>query len=164
SKKLREVYAEASKRFGWETRPRAPRSLRAGDLLIGQGMATCIMSTFRFAAAARVTLGRDGSVIVSAGCQGIGTGPYTALPQVAADVLGVPVERVRLVLGDTSLPETGGTFGSSTTLSVGSAVKDAAEKVRDKVAQLAGGPTSAAGSFIDFAKVLSEHGIDRLSA
>jgi xanthine dehydrogenase YagR molybdenum-binding subunit len=157
SKKLREVYAEGAKRFGWGKRPREPRSQREGDLLIGQGMAGCIMSTFRFAATARMTLEADGSVTISAGCQEIGTGAYTVLPQIAAETLGIPVSRVRLVLGDTSLPETGGTFGSSTTLSVGSAVKDAAEKLRAKVAQSA--PRAA-----DFASALRAVGGERISA
>jgi xanthine dehydrogenase YagR molybdenum-binding subunit len=157
SKKLREVYAQGAQRFGWERRPRAPRSLREGDLLIGQGMATCIMSTFRFAATARVTLESDGSVVISAGCQEIGTGQYTVLPQIAAELLGIPLERVRLVLGDTSLPETVGTFGSSTTLSVGSAVKDACAKLRSKLEQVG----SRAG---DLGAALREHGIDRISA
>jgi xanthine dehydrogenase YagR molybdenum-binding subunit len=139
SKKLSEVYAEAARRFGWERRPRAPRAMRDGDWLLGWGMAGCIMSTFRFAAKARITLETDGRVTIAAGSQEIGTGPYTVLPQIAAEVLEVPVERVRLVLGDTSLPETGGTFGSSTTLSVGSAVKDAAEKLKAKMHGLAPG-------------------------
>jgi xanthine dehydrogenase YagR molybdenum-binding subunit len=144
SKKLREVYAEAARRFGWERRPRAPRAMREGDLLVGWGMAGCVMSTFRFACSVRATLEADGSVTIAAGCQEIGTGPYTVLPQIAAEVLGLPAARVRLVLGDTSLPETGGTFGSSTTLSVGSAVKDAAEKLKAKMQGLAPGTVVSA--------------------
>jgi xanthine dehydrogenase YagR molybdenum-binding subunit len=144
SKKLREVYAEAARRFGWQRRAKAPRATREGDLLIGWGMASCIMSTFRFPAAARATLEADGRVTLAAGCQEIGTGAYTVLPQIAAEVLGIAAERVRLVLGDTSLPETGGTFGSSTTLSVGSAVKDAAEKLKVKMQGLAPGTAVSA--------------------
>jgi xanthine dehydrogenase YagR molybdenum-binding subunit len=144
SKKLREVYAEAARRFGWERRPRAPRAMREGDLLVGWGMAGCVMSTFRFACSVRATLEADGSVTIAAGCQEIGTGPYTVLPQIAAEVLGIPAARVRLVLGDTSLPETGGTFGSSTTLSVGSAVKDAAEKLKAKMQGIAPGTVVSA--------------------
>jgi xanthine dehydrogenase YagR molybdenum-binding subunit len=156
SKKLREIYAEGARRFGWEKRPRAPRSLREGNLLIGQGMCTGIMSTFRFASAARLTLDADGTVTVASACQEIGTGAYTVLSQVAADALEIPVSRVRLVLGDTSLPETAPTTGSSTTLSVGSAIKDAADKLRAKVAELA--PHAR-----DLAAALRERGIDRVS-
>src|SRR5262245_22952462 len=144
SKKLREVYAEVARRFGWQKRPREPRAMREGDLLLGWGMAGCVMSTFRFAASTRVTVEADGSLTIAAGTQEIGTGPYTVLPQIAAEVLGIPTSRVRLVLGDTSLPETGGTFGSSTTLSVGSAVKDAAEKLKAKMQGLAPGTVVSA--------------------
>jgi xanthine dehydrogenase YagR molybdenum-binding subunit len=149
SKKLREAYREAARRFGWEKRPLQSRTLREGGLLIGWGMASCIMSTFRFASSARATMSADGSVTIAAGTQEIGTGPYTVMPQIAADVLGVPVEKVRLVLGDTSLPETGGTFGSSTTLSTGSAVKDACEKLKAKLPLLKQGAdqVSADGSW-----------------
>jgi xanthine dehydrogenase YagR molybdenum-binding subunit len=157
SKKLREAYAEGAKRFGWEKRPRAPRSLRNGDLMIGQGMASGIMSTFRFSSAARATLESDGSVTLRSAAQEIGTGAYTVLPQVAAEVLGIPVSRVRLILGDTSLPETAPTTGSTTTMSVGSAVKDACEKLRAKVAQLAPGAK-------DFSTALRERGTDPISA
>jgi xanthine dehydrogenase YagR molybdenum-binding subunit len=115
------------------------------------------MSTFRFAANARVVLEADGRATVFAGCQEIGTGQYTVLPQLAAKALGIPVARVQLVLGDTALPETGGTFGSSTTLSVGSAVKDACDKLRAKVALLAPGAA-------DLAAALREHGIPTVSA
>jgi xanthine dehydrogenase YagR molybdenum-binding subunit len=157
SKKLREAYVEGAERFGWEKRPLAPRSLRDGDLLIGQGMASAIMSTFRFSSAARATLEADGSVTLSSAAQEIGTGAYTVLPQVAAEVLGIPVSRVRLTLGDTSLPETAPTTGSTTTMSVGSAVKDACEKLRAKVAELAPGAK-------DFGAALRERGMDRVSA
>jgi len=64
------------------------------------------MTTFRFAAAARVAMNADGSVTIFSGTQEIGTGPYTVMPQIASDVLGIPTEKIRLLLGDTALPET----------------------------------------------------------
>ncbi len=157
SKKLREACAEAARRFEWTRRPRQPRTLRDGHWLIGQGMASCIMSTFRFAASARATLYADGRVTISSGVQEIGTGAYTVLPQIAADVLALPVSAITLELGDTSLPEAGGTFGSSTTLSAGSAVKDAAEKLRARVLELSPGTR-------DLAAALRERGIEKMAA
>jgi xanthine dehydrogenase YagR molybdenum-binding subunit len=157
SKKLREVYVEAARRFGWERRAAAPRAMHDGDLLIGWGMASCVMTTFRFAANARVSMHADGTVLISAGTQEIGTGPYTVMPQIASDVLGVPVDRIRLTLGDTALPETGGTFGSSTTLSVGSAVKDACEKLKAQLKSLAPGAA-------DLRQALAGTGLDQVSA
>ncbi len=138
SKKLREVYEEGARRFGWAKRPSAPRSMTDRGKLIGWGMASAIMSTFRFASTARVRLAANGDITIEAGCQEIGTGPYTIMPQLAGEVLGVPPERIKLRLGDTGLPETGGTFGSSTTMSTGSAVIDAARKLKDRLAAILG--------------------------
>jgi xanthine dehydrogenase YagR molybdenum-binding subunit len=137
SKKLRECYLQGAQRFGWDTRPMAPGSLRDGRLLIGWGMASAIMDTFRFAASARVRMRADGQVIVECGAQEIGTGNYAVLAQIAAAELGVDVGRVTVRLGDTALPETGPTTGSSTTMSVGSAVTDAARKLRARAGELA---------------------------
>jgi xanthine dehydrogenase YagR molybdenum-binding subunit len=114
SKKLREAYAEGAKRIGWAERKMEPRSRREGGKLIGMGMASAIMSTFRFGATARVSLDISGNVLVEAGTQEIGTGTRTIFAQVAADRLGIPTDRVKVELGSTSRPQTGGTFGSST--------------------------------------------------
>jgi xanthine dehydrogenase YagR molybdenum-binding subunit len=148
SKKLREAYTEAARRFGWSGRPRAPRSMRDGHKLLGWGMASAIMGTNRIAANARVRFAVDGAVTVEAGCQEIGNGAATVLPQIAAEVLGIPIERITLRRGDTGLPETGGTFGSSTTMCVGSAVADAAEKLKARIAALAAanGANGASGA------------------
>jgi xanthine dehydrogenase YagR molybdenum-binding subunit len=157
SNKLREAYAEGARRFGWAERPRAPRSLRDGDLLIGWGMAAAIMTTFRFASTARCVAFDDGTVEVRVGSQEIGTGTRTILAQVAAERLGLPTARVRVTLGDASLPETGGTFGSSTTISAGSAVADAADRLRERLAEVAGAPG-------DWAAALAARGIGSMHA
>jgi len=162
SKKLRECYMQGAERFGWSRRDPRPGSLREGNDLVGWGMATAIMSTFRFPANARITLRPDGEVLIEAGCQEIGTGAYTIMPQIAAETLGVPVDRVRLALGDTTLPETGGTFGSSTTMGVGSAVHDAAMKLRKKLDALAGGEGKAKAK--DYAELLAQNRVSGLSA
>src|SRR5207245_5697778 len=85
SKKLREAYEEGARLFGWRTRPPAPQ--RDGDWVIGHGMASCLMGTFRFPSHAHVTLRRDGTAVIEAGTQDIGTGTLTILPQIVADVL-----------------------------------------------------------------------------
>jgi xanthine dehydrogenase YagR molybdenum-binding subunit len=136
SNRLREAYAEGARRFGWSKRLPGTRSMRDGGKLIGWGIAAGIMSTFRFASNARIRLAADGKVTIEAGCQEIGTGAYTVMPQIAAEVLSIPSDRITLHLGDTCLPETGGTFGSSTTMSTGSAVADAAEKLNARLAGL----------------------------
>jgi xanthine dehydrogenase YagR molybdenum-binding subunit len=162
SKALRDCYSQGAERFGWERRTPAPGSMRDGRDLVGWGMASALMSTFRFPAAARVTLEKGGTVLIEMGTQEIGTGVYTIMPQIAADVLGLPVERVRLVLGDTMLPEAGGTFGSSTPMGVGSAVHDAATRLKAQLPQLTGGRVPDSPAAYD--ALLAQHTLDRVSA
>ncbi|MCP9231391.1 xanthine dehydrogenase family protein molybdopterin-binding subunit [Mesorhizobium sp. LMG 17147] len=136
SKKLREAYEEGARLFGWRERPRKPQ--RDGDWLIGYGMATCSMGCFRHPTpAAEVRLHRDGRVLIRTGTQDIGTGTLTIFPQIAADVLGLPMEKIELEMGDTELPEAGPTYGSSSTMGVGAAVLAAAEDARSQLARLA---------------------------
>jgi xanthine dehydrogenase YagR molybdenum-binding subunit len=103
-------------------------------------MASALMASFRFGARARVTLARDGRALVQTAAHDIGTGVHTILPQIASAALGIDPARVRVELSDTALPEAGGTFGSATTMSVGSAVQAAAVKVRRTLEAMAGEP------------------------
>jgi len=161
SNKLREAYAEGARRIGWADRAPEPRTRRENGRLFGLGTASAIMSTFRFACSARVALAANGSITVEAGTQEIGTGTRTILAQVAADRLGVPVERVTVELGSTALPQTGGTFGSSTTISVGSAVAAAAEELEAKLRDLAGSEALSPDGWTD---LLISKGVSRLEA
>jgi xanthine dehydrogenase YagR molybdenum-binding subunit len=137
SKQLREAYEDGARRFGWRDRPRGARD---GAWRIGHGMATCTMGTFRTPSSAEIRLRSDGSALVATGTQDIGTGTLTIVPQIAGDVLGLPIERIAVVHGDTALPEAGPTYGSSSTMGVGAAVLAAAEDVRGKLARLVGLP------------------------
>jgi len=136
SKKLREAYEEGARLFRWRERPKTAQ--RDGDWLVGHGMASCLMGTFRNPAKAQVRLNADGTAVVLTGTQDIGTGTLTIFPQIAADVLGLPVDKVELQMGDTRLPEAGPTYGSSSTMGVGSAVLEAARAVREQLARAVG--------------------------
>ncbi len=140
SKALRECYRLGAERFGWRERNPPPRSMRQGGELVGWGMASALMSTFRFGSSARVTIQRDGTALVESATHDIGSGVPTMLAQVAADALGIDSARVEVAFGDTALPEAGGTFGSATTIGVGSAVRVASERLRKKLEELAGEP------------------------
>jgi xanthine dehydrogenase YagR molybdenum-binding subunit len=139
SKALRACYREGAARFGWEKRNPRPRSMRDGNDLIGWGMATATYPAGQSAASALVRLLADGSAVVQTGSQDIGTGTYTIMAQIAADAAGVPVEQVRVQLGDTQLPEAPLSAGSRTASSVGSAVRGAGERARAKLIALAVG-------------------------
>ena len=158
SKKLRECYEQGAARFGWSRRTFEPRSMREGRDLIGYGMATALFSAFRQPSRARVSIDTQGIVLVETSTQEIGTGVRTVLPQIAAEALGVPVERVRFAWGDTDLPPAPMTAGSVSTGSGGAAVHDGALKLKAKL-EAAGAKSSA-----DYAEVVRRANVERLSA
>jgi xanthine dehydrogenase YagR molybdenum-binding subunit len=133
SKQLVACYKQAAERFGWAKRPPKPGTLRDGDWLVGMGMATAVYPAKQSPSSARATLKRDGTLLVQAGTQDIGTGTYTIMTQIAAETLGLPIERVRFELGDTALPEAPLSAGSRTAASAGSAVRRACLALRDKL-------------------------------
>jgi xanthine dehydrogenase YagR molybdenum-binding subunit len=125
SKSLRQCYQQAAAKFGWAKRSDAPRSMRdtrTGEL-IGWGLATATYPTNQQPSSSRARMRPDGSVLVQAGTQDIGTGTYTIMSQIAADALGVPLETVTFELGDSTFPQTPVSGGSMTAASTGSAVK-----------------------------------------
>jgi xanthine dehydrogenase YagR molybdenum-binding subunit len=137
SKALRDCYREGAARFGWDKRPLAPRARREGPELIGWGMATGAWDAMQNEASARAVLTRDGRVTVSSSTADIGTGTYTAMTQIAADALGVPLQDVVFELGDTRLPKAPIEGGSWTVSSVGSAVDAACKRLRNRLVELA---------------------------
>jgi xanthine dehydrogenase YagR molybdenum-binding subunit len=136
-KHLRECYTKGSERFGWSKRNHEPRSMRDGSQLIGWGMATETYPGKNLPSGALVRLQPDGRVLVAAGSQEIGTGMYTVMTLVAADVLGVSPDLIDARLGDTNYPEAPISAGSMSTASVGPAVQQAAVQARHKLLQMA---------------------------
>jgi xanthine dehydrogenase YagR molybdenum-binding subunit len=137
SKALRECYRLAAERFEWSRRTSEPRSMRDGNTLVGLGMAGGEWDAWQEPASARCVLTADGMLTVSSATEDIGTGTYTIMTQIAAEVLGLPIESVTFRLGDSSLPSAPLEGGSFTASSVGSAVKAACEKVRERLFTLA---------------------------
>lgn len=158
SKKLRECYEIGARRFGWSQRTMGPRTMREGNDLIGDGMATAILTAYRFPANARVSMDSSGQVLIETSTQEIGQGSRTVFVQIAADVLGIPIERVTLALGDTSLPAAPFSTASTTTMGVGSAVHDGALKLKQKLVQAGGNAPDG------YVNALSKLGAERLSA
>jgi len=137
SKRLRECYALAARKFGWARRNPKPGSMRDGRQLIGWGMATATYPAHRQPASASARLLRDGTVLVQSGTHDLGTGTYTIMTQIAADALGMPFERVRFELGDTMMPKAPVSGGSTTASSVGPAVQEACRALREKIVNAA---------------------------
>ena len=137
TRRLRECYAVGAREFGWSKRSPAPRSTRDGDWLIGTGMATAVYHTGSGTTQAYVRLTADGTALVQSASSDMGPGTYTSVTQVAADALGLGMDAVRFELGDSTMPPTPPHGGSQTMASVGSAVLDACDKVRQQAITLA---------------------------
>jgi len=143
SKYLKDCYKMAAERFGWANRDPLPRSMSDGNVLVGWGMATATYPAIRGPGAAKVRLSQDGSVDVISATQDMGGGTYTTMAQIAADVMGVPIERIRTALGDSLLPPAPVSGGSMTTASVLPATRKAAQDALNKLKRLAASiPTS----------------------
>ena len=136
SKALRECYAQGAKSFSWHRR-QPHGAEREGVERIGYGFATAAYPTNHFPATARLTWHADGTVLAQSATQEIGQGAITSLSQVVAEALRVPLERVRLEFGDTTLPFGAFSAGSSTSLSVGSALTEAVHALSNQLARLA---------------------------
>lgn len=125
-----------AEKFGWEQRQFEPRSQRNGRWLVGYGMAAASRGAPYRETSARVKLVNNRNqvnAIVEMAATDIGTGSYTIIAQTAADVLGLPVERISVQIGDSSLPPTPGSGGSWGAASYGSAVAAVCEKVKTEL-------------------------------
>ena len=111
--------------------------MRDGDWLVGWGCATAAYPTQITAAAVRVRLSPDGSVLMQIAAQEIGNGIYTVLGQTAAERLGVPLDLVRLEVDDSALPAGPVAGGSNTTASTTSVLVKACDAIRTKLFQAA---------------------------
>lgn len=132
SRSTRECYRVAAERFGWSRRNPKPRSMRDGRWLVGYGMATATYPMNYAPASARARRLPDGTVEVTSAASDMGPGTWTSMTQVAAEALGLPIERVKFMLGDTRLPRAPVHGGSLTMASVGSAVQAACRKLREE--------------------------------
>jgi xanthine dehydrogenase YagR molybdenum-binding subunit len=144
SRHLVKCYHAGAQRFGWEQRNPRPGQVREGRWLIGMGMAAATRGNVLVPSSASVRLGPDGIATVRMAMTDIGTGSYTILTQIAAEMLGLTPDRVRMQLGDTAFPPAAGSGGSFGAASAGSGLFVACDKLRGKLAALAGmDPTTA---------------------
>jgi xanthine dehydrogenase YagR molybdenum-binding subunit len=164
TRRMLECYEEGARRFGWPATLPKPGSVRDGDWLMGIGMAASLRGNFSVNAQARVRLEADGRAVVETDMTDIGTGTYTILAQVAGEMLGLPIERVEVRLGDTDLPPSAGSGGSFGAGSAGSAVVLACEEILAALAlrmnaapedlRLKDGCVTAAGRSVPLADLL----------
>lgn len=142
-RQLVQCMRDGAARFGWERRNPKPGQVRDGRWLVGMGMAAAIRGNFLLPAKAGVRIDADGTITLRQGMTDIGTGTYTILAQITAETMGVPMEQVKVEMGDSNFPPapgSGGQFGAAT---AGSAAYEAGMNLRKALTELAvGDPNS----------------------
>ncbi|GAB3229241.1 xanthine dehydrogenase family protein molybdopterin-binding subunit [Hymenobacter seoulensis] len=144
TKYLKECYQMGAERIGWNKRQMKPGSLRDGDWLVGYGMGVGTFGANRGAAKARAALLADGTVVLQSATTDIGPGTGTVMVQIAADALGMPANKIRFELGNSTFPTAPSQGGSATVNTVGSAVLVACTALKQKLQQLGGAAFAAA--------------------
>ncbi len=133
SKRLRECYRVGAEKFGWSKRTPQVGSMKRGDEILGWGMATATWHAGRGSATVRVRLNADGTARATCATQDIGTGTYTIFAQVVSEKTGIPIDKIEVILGDTSLPDGPTSGGSTVTATVLPAVNAATQGAVDRV-------------------------------
>jgi xanthine dehydrogenase YagR molybdenum-binding subunit len=137
SKALRECYRQGAEAFGWDKRNPEPRSMRDGGDLVGWGMATGVWDAFQVPITVRIVLTSNSHAEVACATSDIGTGTYTIMAQVAADMLGLPLDNISVKLGDSSLPQSPVEGGSWIAASVSNGIATTAAAIREELLRLA---------------------------
>ncbi|WP_447728243.1 aldehyde oxidoreductase molybdenum-binding subunit PaoC [Sphingomonas koreensis] len=143
-RQLVECLKLGAEKFGWANRPMKPASRRDGMWLVGMGVAAGFRNAPTMKSGARVRLSADGRVAVETDMTDIGTGSYTIIAQTAAEMMGVPLDRVEVRLGDSTFPVSAGSGGQWGAASSTSGVYAACNKLRETVAQKLGLDPAAA--------------------
>ncbi|MGW0762147.1 xanthine dehydrogenase family protein molybdopterin-binding subunit [Streptomyces sp. NPDC002814] len=186
SKALRECYAEAAERFGWSRRTPEPGSMRDGRWLVGYGLAGVSYPFYQVPCQARASVRRDGSAYVRSAATDIGTGTYTVMTQLAAELLGLDVTRVRFDLGDSDMPYSPQAGGSGLTGALAGAVHTACRRLVQEFLDVVGNDSQSPlrGAMLDdvtvtggrihriadpeqgepYVDILARHGLEELSA
>ena len=143
-RRLNECLDLGARTFGWKNRNPKAGHTRDGRWLVGMGVAAAFRNNINEKSAARVRLDRNGAVTVETDMTDIGTGSYTIIAQTAAEMLGVPLDRVDVRLGDSRFPVSAGSGGQWGANSSTAGVYAACTKLRAAVAGKLGlDPTSA---------------------
>jgi xanthine dehydrogenase YagR molybdenum-binding subunit len=138
SRNLVACLREGAARFGWQYRDPTPASRREGRWLVGTGMASSTHPVYVGPSTAVARAEPDGTFVVRVGATDVGTGARTAMAQVAADALGIPLDRLRLEIGRASLGMAALSGGSMGTASWSWAVDKACRALVDKLDAYAG--------------------------
>ncbi len=146
SRHIVEAWRTGAERFGWDRRGATPGSRREGEWLVGMGCATATYPYYRMpGSAARITLTRDGHAKVEVAAHEMGMGTATTTAMVAAERLGLPLDRVEIGYGDSTIPGAILAGGSQQTAAIGAAVIAAHRALVAELIKLAGNDSLLAG-------------------
>jgi xanthine dehydrogenase YagR molybdenum-binding subunit len=143
-RQLVECLRTGAQRFGWNGRSAKPGQIRDGRWLVGMGVAAAFRNNQVTKSAARVRLDHRGVVTVETDMTDIGTGSYTIIAQTAAEMMGVPLDKVIVRLGDSTFPVSAGSGGQWGGNCSTAGVYAACVRLREAVAQTAGFNTADA--------------------
>ena len=159
SKFLNEAYQLGADHIGWSERKQEPASVKKDGWYVGYGMAGGMFGAYRDGATIKAKMNVDGVLLLQSAVSDIGPGTGTAMVLIAAEQMGIPAEKIRFELGDSSLPNAPTQGGSATTASVGSAVYQACADLKEKFQKLIG---NGGTDNPDYAKILKEHNLPSL--
>ncbi|ASU32582.1 xanthine dehydrogenase family protein molybdopterin-binding subunit [Mucilaginibacter xinganensis] len=157
SKFLSEAYKIGAEKIGWSNRKQQPGSLTEKGWLTGYGMAAGMFGAYRSSATVTARMMADGTLVLQTAVTDIGPGTGTAMTSVAADAMGIPASKIRVDLGDSSLPPSPTQGGSQVTSTVGSAVHDACLELKEKFKTLAG-----TGDATNYTQILKQQNLEKL--
>jgi xanthine dehydrogenase YagR molybdenum-binding subunit len=158
SKFLNEAYKLGADNIGWTERSQKPGSVLKEGWLEGYGMGGGLFGAYRSNATVTATFLADGTLVLKTAVTDIGPGTGTAMASVAAATMGIPADKIKVVIGDSSLPPSPTQGGSQITSTVGSAVHDACVELKTKFGQLPGGGTEKP----DYAAILKQNNLPQL--
>ena len=137
TRQLVECMTDGAEKFGWARRNAKPGHIRDGRWMVGMGMAAAIRGNFLLPAKAALRVDAEGIIRLRQGMTDIGTGSYTILAQIAAETMGVALDKVVVEIGDSGFapaPGSGGQFGAAT---AGSAALAGGMALRARLAEMA---------------------------
>ncbi len=159
SRSLMECYDAAANSFGWRQRDSKIGAMTDGDWLVGYGCATATYPTQVAPSSARVRMSGSGTALVELAAHDVGTGAYTIMGQIAAARLGLPVNSVEVLMGDSNLPLAPISGGSVTSASAGSAVHVACMNLGAEVARTVSGMKDNPLYRVDPSKITLDNGL-----
>lgn len=137
-RQLVQCFQIGAQRFGWDQRSAQPGKVRDGRWLVGMGVASAFRDNLLTKSAARVRLDRRGIVTIETDMTDIGTGSYTIIAQTASEMMGIPLDKIKVRLGDSSFPVSCGSGGQWGGNNATAGVYAACIKLREAIAQKAG--------------------------